>query len=297
MVRYAVIGYGKLGKAVCKRLLEDKKVFALYSRRKLEITNFPVFPIKDIAENSPDIAFLCCGSATDSLKLAPYVAQFCNTVDCFDNHNRMSEYLDVMRYVCQTSGKMAVIGAGWDPGLFSSARVMASLIAPPVTFWGKGLSQGHTNAVKKIKGVDDALCFTLPDKNKINKAKRGEQFTPAQSHFRLCYVVAENSDLKGDITDKIINMPDYFKGYRVKVCFVSPKRLSALVSYSHKGRVISQGNSFCFDLSLSTADNASLTAQIMLAYSSVIISHFSQGAYTVLDLPLSYLSDTALSFM
>lgn len=290
MIDYAIVGFGNLGQRLAELLYMKEKNFVVYSRRKISYPPYTTAPLSQIETDRPHIAFLCCSSANDSLTLAPYIAKYCNTVDCFDNHGKVKEYVKTLSAVCTDNSTMSVVGAGWDPGLLSVMRAQLSIIAPPDTYWGKGVSLGHTNAVKSVAGVEDALCLTLPDKKAIAVSRRYSNLSPAKNgHTRLCYVAANENADKQRIRADICNMPDYFKGYKVIIRFVTQSKLSSLATTAHGGKVLSSSNMCKCEFSVSLTDNAALTAKIMYAYSSVIESAFSVGAYSVLQLPLSAL--------
>lgn len=286
MKKYAVVGYGRLGSCIAESLSVQKKDFVVFSRRKLKLP-YRVCPFEDFEKEKIDIAFLCIGSAKDSLVLSPYFAKYSSTIDCYDNHTQIKEYVKIMDKTCQNFGTMAIIGAGWDPGVFSQIRAILSQFSAPVTFWGKGISLGHTNAVKSLVGVDNALCFTLPKTNKICQVGKTNLLS-TDTHKRLCYVLAKPNADKNKLSAQIKTMPDYFSGYSVDVKFVSQRALDKISSSAHKGRIVSVSENCRADFSLSMPDNARLTADIMLSYSSVILSHFSIGAKTILDIPLSH---------
>jgi diaminopimelate dehydrogenase len=193
--------------------------------------------------------------------------------------------------LAKNNKQIALCSFGWDPGLFSLMRgLFDSLGFNPYTFWGKGLSQGHTQAIKNVDSVIDGLQFTIPNKKIINKIKHGENLIQNKSfHTRQCYIVCDKKN-RETIKQKIVSMPDYFAGYKTKVNFVSQQKLDSLKNFSHKGFVTTRNRAFEF--SLNTKSNPNLTAKIMITFAQCYAKlkrKKSYGAFTIFDLPFGYI--------
>ncbi len=286
-INVGIVGYGNLGKAVAKQLTNNKifNLVAIFSRRNLEETT----PLNQIADykDKIDILFLCGGSQNDIEFQASKLIKYFNIVDCYDNHSRLEKYVKTLDNLAFNHNKVALCAFGWDPGLFSLMRGMfSSLGFSSHTFWGKGTSQGHTQAIKQINGVIDAIQFTIPNKDAIEKIKNGELVDKTNYHFRDCYVVCEKSDQE-KIKNEIINMPHYFKDYATNVTFVSQEKLNEMKSFSHKGLVLTNNNSMSF--SLETESNPDFTANVMIMFAKAIQKLKDEnkfGAYTIYDIPI-----------
>ena len=286
-----VVGYGNLGKAVVEKLKNNKdfELVAIFSRRKLTFAE----SLENIEKykNKIKLLFLCVGSQNELQPIAKKLIQNFEIVDSFDNHNQISSYIKDMEQIAKQNKKIALCSVGWDPGLFSLLRSLySSLGFTPYTFWGKGLSQGHTQAIKNIDGVYDAIQFTIPDENVISQIKKGiEPNKNGKYHKRQCFVVAEKSKQK-EIEQKIKTMKDYFVGYDTEVNFVSQSRLNQLKSFAHKGEVLCKNN--VMDFKLNIASNPEFTANIMTSFAKSV-QYFRKeqrwGAYNILNVPISYL--------
>ncbi len=286
MQNVAIIGYGNLGKALEQNLTgrKDFNLVGVFSRRNIDGT-IPITQLnkyKDI-----DILFVCSGSKTDLESQAQTYIKDYNLIESYDNHNRLKEHLTKMNTLSKKHKTISLCSIGWDPGLFSYMRGLFDTLGyAPFTFWGKGVSQGHTQAIKSIDGVIDAVQFTIPLKEEIQKVKSGKQ-PNINRHKRVCYVVSKTKN-KESIKRQIVNMEDYFKGQEVKVYFVSQKKLDELKTSAHQGTVLTQDNTLNFSLKLKS--NPHFTASIMIAYAKAI-SYLKDkklyGAYTIFDLPLN----------
>lgn len=292
-IKVGIVGFGNIGKQLKQQIEANKnfKLVATFSRRKIA----GCVPYEEIAnyKGKIDIMFLCVGSQTDLEQVAFSLAKDFNTIDCYDNHNRIKPYIEKRAEIAKQNQKVCLCALGWDPGIFSLMRaIFGSLNVNYHTFWGKGLSQGHTQAVKSIKNVKDALQFTIPNKNAIKMIEQGMELADTtQLHKRLCYVVCE-SQFQQQIKRQIINMPDYFVGYKTTVKFVSQQQLDELKTFHHKGVVIAPNCEMKFELNLKS--NPEFTARVLVAFAPTLIYLFKQqkyGAYTILDIPLSLVID------
>lgn len=287
--KVAIVGYGNLGKAIYNNITQSDEfeLVGIFSRRQLP----NVLHISKLSEykDKIDLIFLCMGSKTDLEQYGEKLIKDFNIVDSYDNHNKLKTYIKKVDAIAKQNNKTYICSVGWDPGLFSYMRCLIYCLGlTPHTFWGKGLSQGHTQAIKNIKGVKDGLQFTIPNAVALNNIKTGKQ-NKLPLHNRVCYVVANKQDM-ARIKNEIVTMPDYFFGYDTKVHFVSQEKLNSLKNYSHKGCVLSTGNIINFSLSLSS--NPDFNASIMIAYSRAIkyiSQHGKYGAYTILDIPAKYI--------
>ena len=255
-------------------------------------------------KNDIDVLIICGGSATDLPKMTPTLAEHFNVIDSFDTHAKIPEHFDAVDEVCLKNNKVALISCGWDPGMFSLARVYSEAILPngkDYTFWGRGVSQGHSDAIRRIKGVVDARQYTVPIESALQSVRNGEmpEFTARQKHLRECYVVAEEgADLK-KIENEIVNMKNYFSDYNTKVNFITEEELKDKHSaMPHGGFVVRSGNTSAnvkqrMEFSLELDSNPEFTGSILVAYARAVYKLFKEGksgAYTVLDIPFSYLS-------
>lgn len=288
-IRVGIVGYGNLGKAVERQLLKNDmfELVGIFSKRSLPNT-ISYDQIEEYKDNI-DLLFLCGGSQNELEKQGIRLIENFNIVESYDNHARLKSYISKIDRLAKKNKKVALCSFGWDPGLFSFMRGLFDSIGfKPYTFWGKGLSQGHTQAIKNIDGVIDGLQFTIPNDKIKTKIRSGQEFMQSKAfHKRLCYVVAKSCE-KERIKREIITMPDYFDGYETRVNFVSQKKLDALRSFAHRGEVMTQSNIMNFSLSLPS--NPYFTAAVNVAYSLAIkklLFSKKYGAYTIFDLPLS----------
>ena len=288
-LKIGILGYGNLGRAIEKIASENEKfeLVGIFSRRNLP----EVKSVDDLLDyvGKIDVLFLCGGSATDLEKQAEKFGKYFCCVDCYDNHSHLKNFIKKMEKMAKENKKVYITAFGWDPGLFSLARgLFATLGENPKTFWGPGLSQGHTNAIKMVKGVKDGLQFTIPDLKILKQIRKGKDFEQSSDfHLRKCFVVAEKKD-RARIEKDIKGMPDYFLGYKTKVEFVSNQKLEKLKLFAHGGCVLTTGEKFFFGLK--TESNPKLTAKIALMYAFAVRNLFEMkkyGCYTIFDIPLS----------
>ena len=310
MIRVGIVGYGNIGRGVEKAVsaAEDMELRAVFSRRdpesiKLAESSAPVLYI-DKAPNMTDeidVMVLCGGSATDLEEQGPYFAALFNTVDSFDNHARIPEYLAAVNASAKKT--TSIISTGWDPGLFSLMRVLFESALPngaTYTFWGRGVSQGHSDAIRRIEGVTHAIQYTVPLEDAINQVRAGlmPELSARQKHLRECYVVAELGADKAEIERAIKTMPNYFADYDTEVHFIEADEfLANHKAMPHGGMVLRSGvtgvSKQGMEFSLKLDSNPEFTGSVMTAYARAayrLASEGRHGAITALDIPLSYLS-------
>lgn len=308
-IKVGIVGYGNLGKGLEKNIRDnnDIELIGIFSRRdpKKLNTSSPAFSYDDLGtfKNKIDVLMLCGSSAAGVFDQTAELARDFNTVDVFDTHAKIPEYFKKIDAVNKQNKTLSIISTGWDPGLFSINRALAEAILPKgdtYTFWGKGVSQGHSNAIRKIDGVANAIQYTIPVKENLDKIKSGEklQLTTREKHTRLCYVVLENGADKAEIERKIKTMPNYFSDYDTEVNFISEEELERNHSgMPHGGHVIRNGqtgdeNKEIYDFSLTLDSNPEFTSSVMIAYARACATMFEEGhygAYSVLDIPVAKL--------
>ena len=311
-IRVAIAGYGNLGKGVESQLSknDDMELVCIFTRRTpntLQIkSNVPVIHENEIEKwkDKIDVVFLCGGSATDLPIQGPKYVKFFNTVDSFDTHAKALEYTNSMNEVALNSKKIAMTSIGWDPGLFSNLRLLISSILPDsktYTFWGNGVSQGHSDAIRRIDGVIDARQYTVPIENSITQIRNGKtpEFTKREMHERICYVVTDENANKEKIKSEIKNMPNYFSDYNTTVHFISQEELTQKHSgLPHGGFVIGSGNTNentkqIVEFSLKLDSNPEFTASNLIAYGRATYRMYKNGeigAKNFSDVPPKYLS-------
>lgn len=310
-IRIGIIGYGNLGKGVTKALKQnpDMELKAIFTRRdssKVEANDLPMLHISKLADfkNEIDVMILCGGSATDLPEQGPMVAEMFNTIDSFDTHAKIPAYFEKIDSVAKKSNKVSLISVGWDPGLFSLNRLMASCVLPQgndYTFWGKGVSQGHSDAIRRIAGVKNAIQYTIPKQEALDKVRSGENPTleTRDKHERLCYVVLEEDADAAKIEQEIKTMPNYFSDYDTTVNFISEEELKRDHSgMPHGGFVIRTGTTGentkqKIEFSLDLESNPEFTSSVLVAYARAIYKLSQEGvsgAKTVFDIPFGLLS-------
>lgn len=314
-IRIGIVGYGNIGRGVENAIAQnpDTELVAVFTRRSPEsvVVRTPqakVVEIKDAKNyvNDIDVMILCGGSATDLPEQGPQFAAMFNTVDSFDTHAKIPEYLDKVNKAATDAKKTSIISVGWDPGLFSMIRMLTGAILPvgnDYTFWGKGVSQGHSDAIRRVAGVKNGIQYTVPIEASIERVRNGEnpELTTRQKHLRECFVVAEEGSDKTQIETTIKNMPNYFSDYETIVHFISEEELKSNHSkMPHGGFVFRSGktgveneNNHVIEFSLKLDSNPELTANVLVAYARAAFrlnKEASVGAKTVFDVPLSYLS-------
>ncbi len=312
MIRLGIVGYGNLGKAAEKviKSASDLELVAIFSRRKV-ISTFGT-SVVDYEEMSKykdniDVMLLCSGSATDLPKQAREIIKDFNTADSFDTHALMSEYYSDMDKLAKANNHIAAIAIGWDPGLFSHTRLLFDSILPigtTQTFWGKGVSQGHSEAVRKIEGVKYAIQYTVPKEEALDAVRTGEKvdLSTREKHLRVCYVVPCEGADTSKITETIINMPNYFSDYDTTVNYIAEEEfLANHTSMPHGGFVIrngvSNGTHHSLELSIKLESNPDFTAGVLVAYSRAVARLAKKGdvgARTIFDIPSYLVSEKSL---
>lgn len=315
IINVGIVGYGNLGKGVefAIKQNDDIKLTAIFTRRDpkslvVADKDVKVLSISDAEKykSEIDVLILCGGSATDLPVQGPEFAKMFNTVDSFDTHAKIPEYFETVDEAAKSNGNVSIISVGWDPGLFSMNRLLSESILPDgkgYTFWGRGVSQGHSDAIRRIEGVKGAVQYTIPIENALEKVRAGEspELSTREKHLRDCYVVAEEGADKAKIEKEIKEMPNYFSDYDTNVTFISEEELKANHSeMPHGGFVIRSGktgednkHNQIVEFSLKLDSNPELTGSVLVAYARAI-HRLSQegvtGAKTVFDIPLAYLS-------
>lgn len=309
-IRAAIVGYGNLGRSVEKlvRAQPDMELVGIFSRRAELDTGTPVFPAASAADHAADVdvLFLCLGSATDIPEQATGYARHFTTVDTYDNHKLVPDHYAAMGEAARAGGHVAMVSTGWDPGLFSLNRTLADALFPDAqqnTFWGKGLSQGHSDAVRRVAGVKKGVQYTIPSEDAIAEAKagRGAEITGASAHLRECYVVADEAD-QAAITEAITTMPDYFAPYSTTVHFISEEEFERdHRGMPHGGHVVTSGDlggsRSSIEFALELGSNPDFTAASQVAYGRAaarLKASGQTGAFTVLEVAPYLLSPVPL---
>ena len=309
-IKVGIAGYGNIGRGVEKAVnaAPDMELKAFFTRRDPSAlqTNTPsakILRTDDAAsmQGELDVVILCGGSATDLPVQGPAFAKLFNTIDSFDTHAKIPDYFAQMNTAAKDT--LSIISVGWDPGLFSIMRQL-SLAALPCgsvyTFWGRGVSQGHSDAIRRIEGVANAIQYTVPIEEAVQAVREGKNPTLStrQKHLRECYVVAKEGADKARIEREIKEMPNYFADYDTTVTFVSEEELQRNHSkMPHGGMVIRSGstgeNKHVMEFSLNLDSNPEFTASVLTAYARAAVRlhrEGKRGAMTVLDVPMSYLT-------
>ncbi len=315
MIRIGIVGYGNLGRGVeaAVRYCEDMALVAVFTRRNpasvtVQSENLPVVAYSEMTawKDRIDVMILCGGSATDLPWMTAELAEYFHVVDSFDTHAKIPEHFAKVDAVAQRAKTLAVISAGWDPGLFSLNRLYAGAILPQgkdYTFWGKGVSQGHSDAIRRIAGVVDARQYTVPIPAALARVKAGEnpEFTTREKHTRECYVVVEEGADKVAIEHAIVTMPNYFDEYITTVTFISMEELQANHSgLPHGGTVIRSGvtglqgeNQQTIEYTLTLDSNPQFTSSVLVACARAAykLAEAGQvGCKTMFDIPPAALS-------
>lgn len=314
-IRIGILGYGNLGRGVecAVKQNEDMKLTAVFTRRppeslKILTEGVPVYPAAEAAEHKDevDVLILCGGSATDLPVQTPEMVKYFNVVDSFDTHAKIPEHFAKVDEEAKKSGKIGIISCGWDPGMFSLNRAYAGAVLPcgkDYTFWGKGVSQGHSDAVRRIDGVIDARQYTIPVEEALEQVRSGAQpdLTTRQKHTRECFVVAEEGADLQKIEHEIKTMPNYFADYDTIVHFISMEEMKEQHSgIPHGGFVIRSGKTGwkeeyanVIEYSLKLDSNPAFTSSVIAAYARAayrMAKEGMEGCKTVLDVAPSYLS-------
>lgn len=314
-IRIGILGYGNLGRGVecAVKHQSDMDIKAVFTRRdpqsvKILTPEAKVYRVEDACsmKDEIDVMILCGGSSTDLPVQTPEFVKDFNVVDSFDTHARIPEHFDDVDRAAKESGHVGIISVGWDPGMFSLNRLYANAVMPEgsdYTFWGRGVSQGHSDAIRRIDGVCDARQYTVPVKSALEAVRAGEnpKLSTRQKHTRECFVVAEEgADLKR-IEQEIVTMPNYFADYDTTVCFVSREELQRGHSgIPHGGFVIRTGktgwedeHNHVIEYSLKLDSNPEFTASVLVSYARAAVRLRKEGQVgckTVFDIPPAYLS-------
>lgn len=311
-VRIGICGYGNLGRGIEKEIVksQDMELVGIFTRRYpkdlVTASSVPVISTNDMEQwkDKIDVVIMCGGSATDLPVQVPNVAEMFNTVDSFDTHAKIPEYFEAVNEKATEAGKTSVISGGWDPGMFSIMRAYANAILPEggtYTFWGKGVSQGHSDAIRRVAGVKNAIQYTIPIEEAMEQVRNGEnpQLTTAEKHLRECFVVAEDGADKAEIEKQIKTMPNYFKDYNTIVHFITEEELKREHNkMPHGGFVIhsaetGEGNKQIIEYSLKLESNPEFTASVLIALARAAYKMNKAGqigAKTVFDIPPAMLS-------
>ncbi|MEF9951604.1 MAG: diaminopimelate dehydrogenase [Clostridium sp.] len=310
-MKIGIVGYGNLGRGVEKSIAQnpDMELVAIFTRREVSTVDgasSKMVHISKIEEykGKIDVMILCGGSATDLAEQGPMIAKMFNTVDSFDTHAKIPEYFDVVDASAKSGDNLSIISVGWDPGLFSLNRLLALSVLPvgnEYTFWGKGVSQGHSDAIRRVEGVKNGIQYTVPTDRALDMVRSGSnpELSTREKHERVCYVVAEEGADLNRIQDEIKNMPNYFADYNTTVNFISEEELKKNHSgIPHGGFVIRTGvtgenTKQKIEFSLELGSNPEFTASVLTAYARAIYKMASEGkkgAVTVFDVPFGYLS-------
>lgn len=314
-IRIGIVGYGNLGKGVelAIRSNPDTTLAFVATRRDpsavtLKTANIPVYQYNDLAahQNDADVVIVCGGSATDLPKQTPELAKLFHVVDSFDTHAKVQEHFANVDAAANASGHAAMISVGWDPGMFSLARLYGNCILPEgkdYTFWGRGVSQGHSDAIRRVAGVQDGKQYTCPIASAMEAVRRGDQpeLTTRQKHLRECYVVAKPDADLAQIEHDIKTMPHYFDEYDTIVHFISQEELDRdHAGIPHGGFVMRSGVSgenkehkHLIEYSIKLDSNPEFTTNVLVAFARAVARLAKEqnfGCKTVFDIPPAYLS-------
>jgi diaminopimelate dehydrogenase len=311
-IKIGICGYGNLGKGIEKEIVksDDMELVAIFTRRNPSDlktnSDVPVINVNEMEKwtDKIDVMIMCGGSATDLPVQVVETAKLFNTVDSFDTHAKIPEYFNSVNESASKANKTSVISGGWDPGMFSVMRTYADAIlsnGKTYTFWGKGVSQGHSDAIRRVEGVKNGVQYTIPIEDAIERVRNGEnpELTTAEKHVRECFVVAEDGADLSKIEEQIKTMPNYFSDYHTDVHFISEDELKANhCKMPHGGFVIHSGetgdnNKQIIEYSLKLDSNPEFTASVLIALARATyrLNCSGQfGAKTILDIPPAMLS-------
>lgn len=311
MIKLGILGYGNLGRGVenAMKFNKDMELCAIFTRRNPETvkvnSNTPVVSVNDIEQwkDKLDVLIICGGSATDLPVQTPKYAEMFNVIDSFDTHARIPEHFANVDKAAKKSNKVAIISLGWDPGMFSLNRLFGNVLLPngkDYTFWGKGISQGHSDAIRRIKGVKNAKQYTIPVEEALKSVRNGEnpELTTRQKHTRECFVVLEEGADPKQIEHEIVTMPNYFSDYDTTVHFITEEELVKNHSgIPHGGFVIrtgetSVGTKHVIEYSLKLDSNPEFTSSVLVAYARAcyrLNKEGQSGCKTIFDIAPAYL--------
>ena len=310
-IKVGIVGYGNLGKAVEEIVLKDNRfeLVKIFSRRENLKSKFntPVANTQNLEsyKGKIDILFLCVGSFSDIEKIGVKAINNFNTVDSFDTHNKLKDYIFMLDNCAKKSCHVGLCAFGWDPGIMSLIRLLFDSLSfdksKSNAFWGKGVSQGHSDALRQIFGVENAIQYTIPNSQIVKQCKKLFNYSPQEclKHKRVCFVAEKQGENKDRIISEIVNIPNYFKGYDTQINFVSNSEIrKKQKNLFHKGRIINNFKildkyNVRLDFSLKLKSNPHFTAQIMCVGALIVKNLFYQnkfGAYSIFDVPLSFFS-------
>lgn len=306
-IKIGIVGYGNLGKGVETAISQnpDMELVAIFSRRNLQGSEkFQSMQDLEKFRNKIDVMILCGGSAKDLPIQVMEISKNFNTVDSFDNHAQIPEYFSAAAQNAKKHQTLSLISTGWDPGLFSMMRLLGEAVLPKGkthTFWGKGLSQGHSDAIRRIPGVKMGAQYTIPDEGALGKIRKGDEsdFKAFEMHKRICYVVLEENRDAKEVETSIKTMPDYFAPYQTEVHFIDETEfIKNHTSMPHGGRVLRSGKSGNghlqnLEFSLALESNPEFTSSVLVAFARAVYKmkeNGNSGAITAFDIPLGYLS-------
>ena len=314
-IKIGILGYGNLGRGVecAVKQNDDMELVAVFTRRnpedvKILTETATVCNVADVEDwkDKIDVMIICGGSATDLPKQTPVYAKMFNVIDSFDTHARIPEHFANVDAAAKEGGHVGIISVGWDPGMFSLNRLYANAILPDgndYTFWGKGVSQGHSDAIRRVEGVKDGKQYTIPVEAALKAVRNGEnpELTTRQKHTRECFVVLEEGAEAAKVEEEIKTMPNYFSDYDTTVHFISEEELKANHSgIPHGGFVLRSGktgwdgeNKHLIEYSLKLDSNPEFTSSVLIAYARAayrLASEGQSGCKTVFDIAPAYLS-------
>lgn len=314
-IKIGILGYGNLGRGVecAVKQNDDMELVAVFTRRnpgdvKILTETATVCNVADVEDwkDKIDVMIICGGSATDLPKQTPVYAKMFNVIDSFDTHARIPEHFANVDAAAKEGGHVGIISVGWDPGMFSLNRLYANAILPDgndYTFWGKGVSQGHSDAIRRVEGVKDGKQYTIPVEAALKAVRNGEnpELTTRQKHTRECFVVLEEGADAAKVEEEIKTMPNYFSDYDTTVHFISEEELKANHSgIPHGGFVLRSGktgwngeNKHLIEYSLKLDSNPEFTSSVLIAYARAayrLASKGQSGCKTVFDIAPAYLS-------
>lgn len=320
-IRIAIAGYGNLGKGVesAVRTLNDIELAAIFTRRNVadvqKLTDTPVYSMDEAKtmQDKIDVVIMCGGSANDLPVQTPEMAKYFNVIDSFDTHAKIPEHFANVDASCKKAGKIGIISVGWDPGMFSLNRLYGQAILPcgnDYTFWGKGVSQGHSDAVRRIPGVADARQYTIPVESALDSVRRGENptLTTRQKHIRECFIVPENGADLTAIENAVKTMPNYFDEYDTTVHFISSEEMKANHSELPHGGIVfrsgttgeNNGHKHVIEYKLTLDSNPEFTSNVLIAFARAAYRLNNEGVCgckTVFDIAPAYLHPETPDFL
>lgn len=311
-IRIGIVGYGNLGRGVEKAAVAnpDMELVAIFTRRNPATlhaaSGVPMVSLSQIEQyvGKVDVMILCGGSATDLVEQTPAITKWFHTIDSFDTHANIPKHFAAVDKVAKAHNTCSIISCGWDPGLFSLNRLLMEAVLPQgstYTFWGEGVSQGHSDAIRRVEGVAKGVQYTVPVEAAMQQARQGTNpaLSTQDKHIRVCYVVPEEGADLEKIRQDIVTMPHYFADYRTQVHFISQEEfLRHHTAMPHGGTVIRTGTTGDdtlqrIEFQLKLGSNPAFTGGVLAAYARAAVrlsQEGKSGAFTVFDVPFGYLS-------